>query len=657
MQNSSKEAIYSSILQGIPIPVFYEDVDRVILDCNKEFQDWVERPREEIVGKPIHEILPPYIREKWIASNPKEMASKGIQRFEIEYEKEDGLVFYSVQKNNVQDGEGKIVGLTGTITDLTEYKRAIDKHLKEHQLIRTLIDILPAFIYAKDKDSKFLIANQVIAGYMGAKTPEELLGKSDFDFFPYKYAMKYFCDEQEVMNTGRPKINIEEKTSTTEDGGEMWLNTTKVPLRDHNSEIVGIVGSGIDITQRKILTDQLKELQEIVNNSRSCAFLLKSNENWEVTFCTETVSLFGYEPQDFGKEGHKFLEIVHPEDAHQLREKTLEAFKGEQKTFTQEYRIKHKDGGFIWVEDHKHLRKYDDEEEVYTFQSLITDISIRHQYQEERNQMELQLRQSQKLEAVGQLAAGIAHEINTPIQFISDNLDFLSQSFGEVLDFVSLSVDKYKADSRECPISKDDVDYYVEEIPSAIKQSLEGANRVRNIVKAMKEFSHPGNGKVMLEDINTAIENTVIVAKNEWKYVADVELELAENMPMVPVDIGPFKQTILNLIVNASHTIEDRIAQGDFEKGKITIHTEIKGENAVVSVKDTGMGMPKKVAQRIFDPFFTTKEVGKGTGQGMSMAYDMIVRKLKGNLRFNTQEGVGTTFFIEIPLEKREEED
>jgi signal transduction histidine kinase len=166
----------------------------------------------------------------------------------------------------------------------------------------------------------------------------------------------------------------------------------------------------------------------------------------------------------------------------------------------------------------------------------------------------------------------------------------------------------------------------------------------------MKEFSHPGSGKMAPEDLNKAIQTTITVARNEWKYHADIQLNLEEDLPLTPSLIGPVKQCILNLIVNAAHTIQDKVSAGLIEKGCITIRTHHTAERSIIEVEDNGMGIPKHARARIFDPFFTTKEVGKGTGQGLSSAYDIVVRKHKGKLHFKTEEGKGSTFSIELPL-------
>ncbi|MEQ9825048.1 MAG: PAS domain S-box protein [Puniceicoccaceae bacterium] len=653
-------AVWNALLECLPAAVFVCDAKLKLMAANTRFAHLSGVAEvDECVGQSLEQILPEGIVTDLLRVLRERDSSQPAAEFEIMATNESGSQsFFEISVRRHETSERMPEFLVGSIVDVSS-KRMMESVLQEeHSLLRTVIDILPAFIYAKDEDSKFIMANEVLAGYMGCKSSEELIGKSDFDFFPHKYAMKYFCDEQEVIATGRPKVNVQESSAFQDSGSMIWLNTNKVPLRDSSGKIVGVVGTGMDISHQKRINDELHELQEIVNHSSSCAFLLQSTGSWDVSFCSKTVSLFGYEQEDFLTRHLRFLQIVHPDDVEGLRTATLAAFASGEKHVSMDYRIRRKGGGYCWVEDQIYLRETR-ENGSFLFQSLITDVSKRYDMQRERDQMEMQLRQAQKLEAVGQLAAGIAHEINTPIQFISDNLQFLSESASEFMSFyqgvmseLNSSIPEHqKLESKFKELAeKLDLGFLMEEVPLAISQSLEGAHRVRDIVQAMKDFSHPGSGEISHEDVNQAIQSTITVARNEWKYVSDVETELDADLGMVPVDIGPFKQSILNLIVNAAHAIEDRVKAGDFEKGKIVIRTRRTQDHAVIEVEDTGSGMNPKVAERVFDPFFTTKAVGKGTGQGLSMTYDIVVRKHRGKLHFRTREGEGTTFVVELPL-------
>jgi len=292
---------------------------------------------------------------------------------------------------------------------------------------------------------------------------------------------------------------------------------------------------------------------------------------------------------------------------------------------------------------------------------ISRDITADKKAELERQRMELQLRQSQKLESVGQLAAGIAHEINTPTQYVGDNTRFVKDSFTAIVKVLKshealLAAAKQNAVTPELLarseelLATSDLDYLYMQIPSALEETLEGVERVSKIVRAMKEFSHPGGKEKTPADLNHAIESTAAVARNEWKYVADLKLELAPDLPRVPCFLGEFNQAVLNLIINAAHTIGDVVKKNPGTKGCITVQTQRDGEYVEVRVTDTGTGIPEAVRPKIFEPFFTTKDVGKGTGQGLAMIYGSIVRRHGGTANFETEVGRGTTFILRLPL-------
>jgi PAS domain S-box-containing protein len=277
--------------------------------------------------------------------------------------------------------------------------------------------------------------------------------------------------------------------------------------------------------------------------------------------------------------------------------------------------------------------------------------------------LERQLAQTQKLESIGHLAAGIAHEINTPIQYIGDNGKFLQDAFNDLLTSVGsnagAALSAEPVEGKPLP-SQQELDQGVleflrVEIPKAIEQLLEGVDQVARIVRAMKEFSHPGPVEKLPLDINRAIESTILVSKNEWKYVAEVTTELDHAIPPVPCVAGEFNQVILNLIVNAAHAISD-VVRGTNEKGAIHISTKGNGSYAEIRISDTGCGIPEAIQSKVFDPFFTTKPVGQGTGQGLAIAHSVIVQKHRGTITLESKPGQGTTLTIKLPLEARTEE-
>ena len=269
--------------------------------------------------------------------------------------------------------------------------------------------------------------------------------------------------------------------------------------------------------------------------------------------------------------------------------------------------------------------------------------------------------QAQKLEAIGQLAAGIAHEVNTPTQYVADNTAFalravtgLITAFQAALAVVQAAkegtVSAELLQAVDAAVTKAKVPYLIKQLPRALEQSQEGLGRIATIVQAMKQFSHPSGAEKRPVNLREAIETTIAVARNEWKYVADVELDMDPELPLVPVLRNEFNQVILNLIVNAAHAIGDVTAGGANGKGKITITGRLQEGRVEIRVADTGSGIPEGARAKVFEPFFTTKAVGKGTGQGLAIAYSVVVDKHQGSIAFDTEPGRGTTFIIGLPL-------
>jgi PAS domain S-box-containing protein len=281
----------------------------------------------------------------------------------------------------------------------------------------------------------------------------------------------------------------------------------------------------------------------------------------------------------------------------------------------------------------------------------------------EQRRAQAEMLQTRKLESIGQLAAGIAHEMNTPLQFISDNLTFARdafESYRKVLDVhenalqsaASGPLDAALATEVAAVYAQEDIAYLSEELPKALSGALEGAQRVARIVSAMKDFSHPQRGTMSSCDLNHEIETITVISTNVWRYAADLEKDLDPELPSLVCNVGEISQVVLNLVVNAAHAIEDANAACPDRKGIIRISTSQVDGLVEVRVADTGGGIPEGIRDRIFDPFFTTKAVGRGTGQGLAIARTTVVEKHGGTLSFETELGHGSTFIMRVPLHR-----
>jgi len=302
----------------------------------------------------------------------------------------------------------------------------------------------------------------------------------------------------------------------------------------------------------------------------------------------------------------------------------------------------------------------DEEGNVMGTFAVITDTT-------ERKWLESQLLQSQKLEAIGQLAAGIAHEINTPAQYVGNNVQFIKGAFEDILAMCG-KTREFMLAAKDAPptqeavaalaaqMAEHDIAYLEAEVPGAIAQTLEGVERISTIVRSVKQFAHPGAAVMAPTDLNEAMLSTVTVSRNEWKYVAELVTDLDSSLPPVVCMIGEINQVVLNLIINAAHAIADAIKKDPERKGAITLSTRFAPPWAEIRVVDTGTGIPPAVQAKIFDPFFTTKDVGKGTGQGLTISRSIVMEKHNGQLFFETEPGEGTTFVVRLPLVHAEEQ-
>ncbi|WP_322401705.1 ATP-binding protein [Massilia luteola] len=416
----------------------------------------------------------------------------------------------------------------------------------DQTLLRTLVDYIPFRIYAKDRESRFLFGNNRMARLAGVETPPQLIGKTDYDFFPAELAAKYFADEKQVMDSGQSLFDYEELVEDQDTGELGWTVTTKVLLRAGDGAVNGIVGIGYDVTQRKLMEERLRERTQA-------------------------------------------LEVANAR---------LEAEKQHQQIL---------------------IRKLSD--------------------------MQGQLLQSEKMASIGLLAAGVAHEINNPLAFISSNFGALERDARDILKLISAfeGVEGLLPGEARAPVAfmKQDIglDDIRQDLDALFVESREGLQRVKHIVQNLKDFSRPGGTQKEMADLEQGLNSTLNVAWNEIKYKADVVKEYAGVPPLycLPSQIN---QVFLNLLINAAHAIED--------KGTIVVRTGYDDKVVWVEIEDNGCGIAPDHLDHIFEPFFTTKPVGKGTGLGLSIVYG-IVQGHHGTIEVRSDVGSGTVFKVALP--------
>ena len=641
-----EEERLGSILASMPDGFIAIDEQGKIVLANSQMQEIFEYSEAELIGQPVSILVPEDQRaghDAHLASffqNPKvRPMGAGLN---LEGQKKDGTrMAIEINLSSFSSSEGTL-GLA-VVRDITD-------RLEEEKRLSSILNSMPDGFIAIDEQGKIVLANsqmQEIFEYSEA----ELIGQPVSILVPedqragHDAHLASFFQNPKVRPMGAG-LNLE---GQKKDGTRMAI---EINLSSFSSS-EGTLGLAVvrDITDR---LEEEKRLSSILNAIPD-GFLAVNEEGKIVLINEQTQKIFGYTQNELV--GQPITMLV-PEDKRSGHDVHVTSYWGNAKRRPMgagpNLQGLKKDGSKFSIEIN--LRPFESKEGTLVL-AVIRDIT-------ERKALESQLAQAQKLESIGQLAAGVAHEINTPIQYVGDNTRFIQEAFGEIdeiIDSYTDLLDQAKAGmltlemvaKLEQDIEDADLEYLAAEVPNAIEQSLEGISRVSTIVRAMKEFAHPGQETKMLSDINRAITSTMTVAKNEWKYVADTELNLAENLPRVPCFIDRLNQVFLNLIVNAAHAIEEKLPAESSEKGLITLGTSASEDWIEIRITDTGGGIPEHVQSKIFDPFFTTKQVGKGTGQGLAIAHSVVVDTHGGELFFETQSGVGTTFTIRLPIEER----
>lgn len=461
----------------------------------------------------------------------------------------------------------------------------------------------------------------------------------------------------------------------TQDGREIPTSQL-IQVHKNSKGNVGYISTIIrDITEIKKKTEELsikeQELREtnqrfnkLAANVPGVIFQMSRLNKSPILFpymSPACEGFFGHSFEEIEENPNLFLSLIHPEDAENFY-KSMEVSSKQKRPLFWEGRIQIKDRT-IWLNCLARPEELGDGSILWD--GILTDSTARKTAEKERDFMEIQLRHGQKLESIGQLAAGVAHEINTPVQYVGDNIRFIGDYFkdlGELINKLLLlhkSCLSNKKDEKLISnidkfIGNLDLDFLLEEIPLAIKQSLEGVSSVSKIVQSMKDFSHPGTAKKIHIDLNNIIASTITVSRNEWKYVAEMEKNFDLSLPPVWCLPDEFNQAMLNLILNACHAIQDKEGENSSKLGKIAIKTYHNKSYAFVEISDSGIGIKKEIHNKIFDPFFTTKKVGKGTGQGLAIAHSVIKDKHDGTIEFQSDFGQGTTFIIKIPIDPLE---
>ncbi|HZC25361.1 MAG TPA: PAS domain S-box protein, partial [Candidatus Binatia bacterium] len=532
-----------------------------------------------------------------------------------EIELKNGM-FLDRYSSPVVDSKGVYYGRIWTFRDITERKKNED----ELQQLSLAVHQSPVSVLITDPQGKISYVNPKFTECTGYSS-NEVVGKN-----PRILKSGYSAPDlyQALWATIKAGKTWHGELCNKKKNGEIyWESVSITPITNKTGEITHFLAVKEDITERRRAEKDSRLTQFSVEHA-SAAIQWMNSEGC-IVYVNKAACLCLRRSRD------ELLSLGVWDITPNFSKQAWNAFWEELKkrgSIAYESQLQTKDGEVFPVEISSNYLTFDGQEYCFAFARDIR----------ERRQLESQLRHAQKLEGIGQLAAGIAHEINTPTQFVTDNLTFLRDSWNSTFELleryrnaVREAADRLPAGATEALERAEqscDLSFIASEVPRAIDQSLDGAHRVARIVRAMKEFSHPDSAEKTATNLNKAIESTVTVARNEWKYVSELVTEFDPTLPAVVCYPGDINQVVLNLIVNAAHAIKEKIKEG--EKGRITVRTRMLDERVEVSVTDTGSGIPEAIRGRVFDPFFTTKEVGKGTGQGLALAYAVVVKKHGG---------------------------
>ena len=432
---------------------------------------------------------------------------------------------------------------------------------------------------------------------------------------------------------------------------------------NYDVETVQLIGNETwRIVRRQRADRELRLAMQVVNASPVVCFRWAANNGWPVLFVSENVSQWGYTPEQLQSGRPNFASIVHPDDLPRVGDEVMNHTAAGATGYEQEYRLITADNRVIWVVDRTKVTRDEHGLPVF-YDGVLTDITERKQQQlliadnlahqqqlnkrlEEANN---QLLQSEKMASIGQLAAGIAHELNNPIGFVHSNLGTLSGYLDDLMTILDAYSSAAESQGENCPNLKAieqlreerDFDFVRDDIFKLLAESKDGISRVRKIVQDLKTFARVGEQEWQEADLHQGLDSTLNIVWNELKYKCQIVKEYAD-IPPVYCLISQLNQVFMNLLVNAGHAIE--------QKGTITIRTRRQGPDQVcIEISDTGKGIPPENLRRIFEPFFTTKPVGQGTGLGLSVSYN-IVQRHQGQLAVDSEPGRGTTFRITLPI-------
>lgn len=662
---------FSGIIQHAAAPMFVIDSNHKIIFWNGALAKLTGNSSFQMTGTkqqwtPFYPSKRPVLADLVIdqslnradelySSHSTSLFNEGSLRAEGWYENLGGkrrYIFFEAAP--IKNSNNEIIAAVETLEDITERKLAEEATTAHNLFLQEIMDAIPNPVYYKDTKSVYLGCNAAFKIFF-CKTTQEIIGHTLRDIMPERYVDVSSQKEQNILESGRSERY--ETQLVRADGMVRNILVSKAPFSNSDGTLAGVVGAFVDITEQRKMDDQIRKMSRAIEQSP--ATIVITDIEGVIEYVNPKFSqTTGYSVEEAIGQNPRILKSGEmPEDYYTVLWSTISAGK----EWHGEFRNKRKDGSLYW-EFASISPLFDKSGGITGYLAVKEDITDRKADEAElaRSRMELekayielkeaqlQIFQQEKMASIGQLAAGVAHEINNPMGFISSNLTTLTKYIERLSEFIAAG-DRTLAEYSDTPgadLLKETrkrlkIDYIIEDARQLIMESQDGAGRVRRIVQDLKSFSRVDNAEQALINLNEALETTINIAWNEIKYVASLNREFG-NIPEIRCYPQQLNQVFLNLLVNAAHAMEGG-------QGSITVRTWSDESDIYVSVTDSGCGIPEGIRQRIFEPFFTTKEVGKGTGLGLSISYD-IIRKHGGEISVESETGQGTTFTVKLPV-------
>lgn len=726
-------AFLTHLIDGIADPIFVQDAQHRWILCNDAFCNFMGYSREELVGQSHSNFLPKADADA-ILEIDEQILAVGIPNLneKLLTDANGYTQLIATHRCRFEDETGRPF-LVGTMRVIGNCHAVDTQVYQSQQILQQILDSLPQSIFWKDCHSVYLGCNRNFAKDAGLDLPDEIVGKTDYDL-PWNQEESDFyrqCDSQ-VMNSNQPQLHIIE-TQHQADGKQICIDTSKVPLYDADGKVIGILGTYQDITQQKqteLALQQLneklehqvkqrtnalrstvrqlqKEIQErqqfeaelqekeqflrtVYNGVEHLIFTIDVSESGEFRYAgwnEPTARATGVSNADaIGKTPREVFGEVEGENFDRKYSRCLNlgipicyeeklVFDGQETwwmtTITPLHSLKNSlkisSGGKIdrLIGTTFNITDCKKAEALLEQKTQDLEYTLR-----ELKRTQIHLIQSEKMSGLGQLVAGISHEINNPISFIYGNLKYVTDYTQNLLELLDLYQEFYPSSFPKIQEKIDliDLDFVREDLPKTIDSMKGGADRIKNIVLSLRNFSRMDESGLKFVNLHEGIDSTLILLKSRLKkqeHRAEIEVILDYgDLPNIKCYAGQLNQVFMNILTNAIDAIEDlfvsdRTSSEHYldrpinNNGKISICTEVLDNNWVsIRIRDNGLGMTESVRQRIFDPFFTTKPIGKGTGMGLSICYQIVTDRHGGTLECISEPGTGTELVIQIPQQQ-----